>query len=61
MDEWQNYYDEKEPHDAIFPHPWQDKLTEFQKMIVLRCLRPDKVRRMLISLQIINSLFLFNR
>ena len=40
---WKSYYDDKEPHKAAIPAPWGEKLTDFQKMIVLRCLRPDKV------------------
>ena len=43
LDDWKLYYDEKEPHFAMLPQPWNDKLTEFQKMIVLRCIHPDKV------------------
>ena len=42
-DEWKRYYDDREPHKAILPSPWNEKLTDFQKMIVLRCLRLDKV------------------
>ncbi|CAB3984933.1 dynein heavy chain 12, axonemal-like, partial [Paramuricea clavata] len=41
--EWRKMYDSKEPHKATFPAPWAEKLTDFQKMIVVRCLRPDKV------------------
>ncbi|XP_046853910.1 dynein axonemal heavy chain 12-like isoform X2 [Xenia sp. Carnegie-2017] len=41
--EWRKIYDSKEPHKAAFPPPSSEKLTDFQKMIVLRCLRPDKV------------------
>ena len=43
VDKWRQYYDEKAPHLAELPEPWDKKLTDFQKMIVLRCLRPDKV------------------
>ncbi len=42
-DAWRVYYDDKEPNKAPLPSPWGDKLTDFQKMIILRCLRPDKV------------------
>ena len=42
--EWRKMYDSKEPHKAAFPPPWAEKFTDFQKMIVVRCLRPDKVR-----------------
>lgn len=41
--EWRKIYDSKEPHRASFPAPWSEQLSDFQKMIVIRCLRPDKV------------------
>ncbi|RMX38335.1 hypothetical protein pdam_00005508 [Pocillopora damicornis] len=41
--EWRKIYDSKEPHRAPFPAPWSEQLTDFQKMMVIRCLRPDKV------------------
>ncbi len=41
--EWRSYYDQKEPHNAMIPMPWQEKLNEFQRLMVLRCLRTDKV------------------
>lgn len=47
--EWQKIYDSKEPHNAKFPVPMNEKLNELQKIIILRCLRPDKVKRQMCS------------
>ncbi|EPY81024.1 hypothetical protein CB1_000762017 [Camelus ferus] len=40
--EWREIYDSKEPQNAKFPVPMDTRLNELQKIIVLRCLRPDK-------------------
>ena len=40
---WEEYYDSVEPQNAPLPQEWNTKLNQFQKMIVLRCIRPDKV------------------
>jgi dynein heavy chain len=41
---WRVLYDAKTPQTLTdFPEPWQSKLTFFQRMIMLRVLRPDKV------------------
>jgi len=45
---WKELYDDREPHVAPIPEPWNEKLTDFQKMIVIRCLRPDKVQNKMI-------------
>ncbi|XP_071484907.1 dynein axonemal heavy chain 12-like [Diadema antillarum] len=43
LGEWKAFYESKEPHREALPAPWQEKLTDFQRAIVVRCLRPDKV------------------
>ncbi|XP_013387188.1 dynein heavy chain 12, axonemal, partial [Lingula anatina] len=43
IEDWRKYYESKEPHNTPLPEPWQSKLTEFQRMMVLRCIRPDKI------------------
>ncbi|XP_053545345.1 dynein axonemal heavy chain 12 [Bombina bombina] len=42
-DEWYSIYDSKEPHNVPLPIPFCEKLNDLQKMIILRCLRPDKI------------------
>jgi len=42
--EWRKVYDLKEPQNAHLPSPWDKRLNEFQRMTVIRCLRPDKVK-----------------
>uniref|UniRef100_A0A8D0W0K3 Dynein axonemal heavy chain 12 n=1 Tax=Sus scrofa TaxID=9823 RepID=A0A8D0W0K3_PIG len=41
--EWRKIYDSKEPHNAKFPVPMDKRLNDLQKIIILRCLRPDKI------------------
>eukprot|EP00117_Sycon_ciliatum_P025270 scpid3533/ scgid21010/ Dynein heavy chain 7, axonemal; Axonemal beta dynein heavy chain 7; Ciliary dynein heavy chain 7; Dynein heavy chain-like protein 2; hDHC2 len=40
--QWKAVYDSSEPHSCTLPKPWCD-LTTFQKLLILRALRPDKV------------------
>ncbi|KAM3849660.1 dynein axonemal heavy chain 7 [Diretmus argenteus] len=42
-DAWNRVYDSPTPHHAAFPGEWEEKLGHFQKMLVIRCLRPDKI------------------
>lgn len=41
--DWKHYYDLTEPHNAKFPNPWYDKFSSFQRILVIRTIRPDKV------------------
>ena len=41
-EQWKAIYDSPDPHKKIPPGDWA-KLSEFHRMMVLRCLRPDKV------------------
>ncbi|XP_037628190.1 dynein heavy chain 12, axonemal [Sebastes umbrosus] len=36
-------YDSKEPSNTPLPAPWCEQLNDLQKMIIVRCLRPDKI------------------
>lgn len=40
---FKKFYDCASPQTEPFPSPWEEKLTDLQKLILLRCLRP--VRR----------------
>lgn len=35
-------YDSSEPHRVTFPQPF-DALDSFRKLLIIRCLRPDKI------------------
>ncbi|XP_006082785.1 LOW QUALITY PROTEIN: dynein heavy chain 7, axonemal [Myotis lucifugus] len=39
---WKRVYDSLEPHHEAFPEAWEDKMNDFQRMLIVRCLRPDK-------------------
>ena len=39
---WRQFYESKDPHEAELPEPW-NKIDEFKRMLILRCIRPDKV------------------
>ncbi|XP_043259913.1 dynein axonemal heavy chain 7 isoform X2 [Colletes gigas] len=42
VDAWKVVFDHMEPHTLHFPAPY-DTVTPFKRMLVLRCIRPDKV------------------
>ena len=41
-DQWKEIYDSVDPHKKDPPGEWSS-LKEFQRMMILRCIRPDKV------------------
>ncbi len=41
--EWRPLFDSRAPHEQELPAPWSSKLSQFQRMMVVRALRPDKV------------------
>ena len=32
-----------EPHKVDYPAPWADRLDTFRRLVMIRCLRPDKL------------------
>jgi dynein heavy chain len=42
-EQWRGIYDSSSPHRASFPGRWDGALNAFQKIVVLRCIRPDKL------------------
>ena len=41
--EWRTFYDASNPLETPYPDGWGEKLTGFEKMIFMRCIRPDKL------------------
>ncbi len=41
--EWERWYRQNEPEAAEMPSEWESKCNELQRMILVRCLRPDRV------------------
>jgi dynein heavy chain len=40
---YRGVWDSSEPHKQALPEPWESKLDQFQKLLILKCLRPDKM------------------
>lgn len=40
---WKQYWSADEPHTLQLPAPWNEKLTKFQQMLILKSLRLEKV------------------
>ncbi|KAL3693679.1 hypothetical protein R1sor_007330 [Riccia sorocarpa] len=43
MEHWRRIFDSAKPHEEALPSPWNENLHTFQKLCVLRAIRPDKV------------------
>ncbi|KAI5616269.1 dynein heavy chain 10, axonemal [Silurus asotus] len=43
--EWKDWYDLDTPEQAPFPMKYKESLTDFQKLLLLRCFRVDRVYR----------------
>lgn len=41
--EWERWYRHNEPETCELPSEWESKCNELQRMILVRCLRPDRV------------------
>ncbi|XP_071441952.1 dynein axonemal heavy chain 7 [Hetaerina americana] len=40
---WKAYFEKVNPQREQLPGIWQEKLNSLQKLVILRCLRPDKI------------------
>jgi len=38
---WRHYYESNDPVSRSLPGSWESRLSQFQKLLVLRCFRPD--------------------
>jgi dynein heavy chain len=43
MDHWKKIYDSNEPYKEVLPGEWDEKLNIFQKLLITRIMRPDKL------------------
>ena len=42
-EKWRPLFDSKDPQLSVYPDHFNDKLNQFQKMIIIRCICPDKI------------------
>ncbi|VVC38423.1 Dynein heavy chain, coiled coil stalk,P-loop containing nucleoside triphosphate hydrolase,Dynein heavy [Cinara cedri] len=50
INDWKKYYDLNNHENSKFPSPWHDKLSDFQRILVVRVIRPDKVIPVILKL-----------
>lgn len=43
LSRWKSFYDSTDPVSESLPHPWEETLKSFEKLIILNAIRPDKV------------------
>lgn len=43
VNDWKEYYDLADHEGSTFPNPWYNKLSDFQRILIVRTIRPDKV------------------
>ena len=53
--DWQMLFENSEPHNSEFPGKWESHLNSFERLLVIRCIRPDVVVSAIIEF-IANSL-----
>jgi dynein heavy chain len=41
--DWFEWYSSKLPEDTVLPGEWASKLNELQRLVLVRCVRPDRV------------------
>lgn len=47
---WKNYHDLADFEDSELPVSWYDKTSDFQRILIVRAIRPDKVIRAITKL-----------
>jgi dynein heavy chain len=43
LQEWETWYRNPAPESAELPGEWESKCTDLQRMLLVRCLRPDRI------------------
>jgi dynein heavy chain len=47
LEAWKEIFDSATPHQAKFPGKWETELDSFQKMLIMKCIRYDKLPDMM--------------